>query len=177
MFRSVDLNDIQPDWKKIKDVSKVIGGSTPKTNHDEYWNGDIKWITPAEISNDEFIVYDTQRHITAEGVKSCSLQLLPINTVLLTSRAPIGKVAIAGSEMYCNQGFKNIICSNKLHHYYVYYLLKFNVDFLNSLGSGTTFKEISKKVVENIFIPIPDYSLQLNFASFVEIIDKLKFIN
>ena len=170
-----NLNDKQADWKSLKDVATIVGGSTPKTQNKEYWNGNNKWITPAEIDKDTFYVFDSERHITEAGVKSCTLQLLPINTVLLTSRAPIGKVAITGAEMYCNQGFKNIICSKHLHHYYVYYLLKFNVKYLNAIGSGTTFKEISKTVVENIRIPVPDYRNQELFASFTEQINKLKF--
>lgn len=177
MFKNIDLNDKQADWKSLKDVATIVGGSTPKTENKEYWNGNNKWITPAEIDKDTFYVFDSERHITEAGVKSCTLQLLPINTVLLTSRAPIGKVAITGAEMYCNQGFKNIICSKHLHHYYVYYLLEFNVKYLNAIGSGTTFKEISKTVVENIRIPVPDYRNQELFASFTEQINKLKFIN
>lgn len=175
LFKNIDLNDKQADWKSLKDVATIVGGSTPKTENKEYWNGNNKWITPAEIDKDTFYVFDSERHITEAGVKSCTLQLLPINTVLLTSRAPIGKVAITGAEMYCNQGFKNIICSKHLHHYYVYYLLEFNVKYLNAIGSGTTFKEISKTVVENIRIPVPDYRNQELFASFTEQINKLKF--
>src|SRR5699024_785162 len=96
-------------------VAEIVGGSTPKTEEDKYWNGTYCWITPAEISADSYYIYDTERKLTDEGVNSCSLKLLPVGTVLLSSRAPIGKVAIAGVKMYCNQGFKNIICTEKLN--------------------------------------------------------------
>ncbi|MDE7454139.1 MAG: restriction endonuclease subunit S, partial [Clostridia bacterium] len=133
------------------------------------------WITPAVISDDDFIIESTQRTLTDAVVRSCSLRLLPVGTVLLSSRAPIGKVAIAGVEMYCNQGFKNLICTEALNPIYVYYLLKFNSQYLNSLGRGATFKEISKSIVDNILIPVPPIQLQKEFAVFVEKTDKLKF--
>lgn len=99
---------------------------------------------------------------------------MPINTVILTSRAPIGKVAIAGTEFYCNQGFKNIICKDTINPRYLYSLLLFNTDYLNSLGRGATFKEISKAIVEKIRIPIPQIELQNQFADFVKQVDKSK---
>lgn len=101
---------------------------------------------------------------------------MPKNTVLLTSRAPIGKVAISGVEMYCNQGFKNIICKEELNPKYLYYLLKFNNEFLNSLGRGATFKEISKSILEKVKIPLPPILRQSEFVAFAEQIDKSKLI-
>lgn len=168
MFGDFDLRHMQSNWSPIGKVATVVGGSTPKTEKAEYWNGDYCWITPAELAEDSFIVKDTVRKITKEGVNSCSLKKLPVGTVLLSSRAPIGKVAITGIEMYCNQGFKNLICSKSLNPIYVYYLLKFNTDYLNSLGRGATFKEISKTIVENILIPVRPIDLQNQFADFVK---------
>ena len=175
MFGGYSLRNKQSDWVKISSVAEIVGGSTPKTENAEYWGGKHNWITPAEISDDSFIVYKTQRTLTGAGVKSCSLRLLPIGTVLLSSRAPIGKVAITGVEMYCNQGFKNLICGQSLNSIYIYYLLKFNSEYLNSLGRGATFKEISKSIVDNIAIPVPEIELQNRFAAFVEQTDKSKF--
>ena len=109
-------------------------------------------------------------------MKSCSLTELPIGTVILSSRAPIGKVAIAGNTFYCNQGFKNIICGNKIHPMFLYSLLWMNSDYLNSLGRGATFKEISKTIVENIKIPVPEMELQEEFATFVSQVDKSKVV-
>ena len=174
MFGGYSLRNKQSDWVKISSVAEIVGGSTPKTENAEYWGGKHNWITPAEISDDSFIVYKTQRTLTGAGVKSCSLRLLPIGTVLLSSRAPIGKVAITGVEMYCNQGFKNLICGQSLNSIYIYYLLKFNSEYLNSLGRGATFKEISKSIVDNIAIPVPEIELQNRFAAFVEQTDKSK---
>ena len=175
MFGGYSLRDKQPHWRKIGNVAEVVGGSTPKTEKREFWGGNNCWITPAEIDDDSFIVKNTVRRLTDEGVKSCSLKRLPIGTVLLSSRAPIGKVAIAGVEMYCNQGFKNLICGQSLNSIYTYYLLKFNSEYLNSLGRGATFKEISKAIVDNIAIPVPEMERQNQFAAFVEQTDKSKF--
>lgn len=174
MFGIYDLSVQQTNWKKISSVAEIVGGSTPKTDNELFWGGDRRWITPAEINSDSFVIYDTERKLTEEGVKSCSLKLLSVGTVLLSSRAPIGKLAIAGVEMYCNQGFKNIICSAALNSVYVYYLLKYNSDYLVSLGRGATFKEISKEIVGNIAIPVPPIELQNKFAEFVEKVEKNK---
>ena len=145
--------------KKLGEVCEVIGGSTPKTSDDTFWDGDYYWISPAELDGSKY-VYSTTRTITDAGVRSAHLQILPIGTVLLSSRAPIGKVAITKVPMYCNQGFKNLVCGKDLINEYVYWFLKHNTDYLNSLGTGATFKEISKKVVEQIPIPVPPIAEQ-----------------
>ena len=145
---------------RLGDVCTVVSGSTPKTNNPEYWNGDINWITPAELADDSYIINESARKITEEGVRKTGLKSFPAGTVILSSRAPIGKVAIAGTEMYCNQGFKNLICSEKINSDYLYWFLKSNTTYLNSLGRGATFKEISKSIVENIRIPLPSLSEQ-----------------
>ena len=149
---------------RLGDICTVISGSTPKTSVEEYWDGDIKWITPAEINEDSFYITDTVRHITKRGKCDTGLTVMPIGTVILSSRAPIGKTAIAGCEMCCNQGFKNLICSDKIYNEYLYFFLKGKTDFLNSLGRGATFKEISKSIVEDIDIPLPDYATQMKTA-------------
>ena len=139
---------------KLGEVCDIVGGSTPKTGESSYWDGEHFWVTPAELDGAKYIS-STSRTITDAGVKSAHLQLLPSGTVLLSSRAPIGKVAITTTPMYCNQGFKNLVCSNKLKNEYAYWFLYFNTEYLNSLGTGATFKEISKRVVEQITIPVP----------------------
>lgn len=176
MFGVLDLSPQLPEWKEIGSIGKVLTGSTPKTNIDAYWNGDIKWIAPAEISSDSFYITDTERKITVEGKSSCSLDLIKQGTVLLSSRAPIGKVAIAGTDMYCNQGFKNIECSPQLNNIFLYFILKNNAEYLNSLGRGATFKEISREIVESIKIPVPPIELQKQFSDFVKQVNKSKFI-
>lgn len=161
---------------QISEIGKVVSGATPKTSVDEFWDGDNLWITPAELSENSFIVCDSVRKITDEGVRSCAVNLLPVGTVILSSRAPIGKVAIAGSPMYCNQGFKNIIPNGKINSIYLYELLGMETEYLNSLGRGATFKEISKQIVESIKIKVPPIDLQNEFADFVHQVDKSKVV-
>ena len=146
--------------KKLSEVCEIISGTTPKTNIKEYWNGDLNWITPAEISEKEEIIYETERKITLLGAESCSLRKMPVGTVLFSSRAPIGKVAIAGTEMYCNQGFKNFICSDEIYNKYLFYFLKNNKEYLNSLGRGATFKEVSKSIISQVEISLPNLDEQ-----------------
>ena len=178
MFGDPLVND-KNEWKfyKIKNVGKIISGSTPSTNISKYWNGEHLWITPAELNDNSFIVNSTERKLTYLGVKNSSLIELPIGTVLLSSRAPIGKVAIVGKKMFCNQGFKNIIPNKELNSVYLYYILKEKKEYLNFLGRGATFKELSKEIVENISIKVPPIELQNKFAERVEKIEKLSFIS
>ena len=150
---------------KLGEIGEIVSGSTPKTNIKEYWNGDILWVTPAEIQEDDYYIADTQRKITNLAVEKTNLKLLPKGTVLLSSRAPIGKVAICDNDMYCNQGFKNIICSDRIENRYVYYFLKHNVEYIKSLGRGATFKEISKGIVENLEIPYREKKEQIEIAN------------
>ena len=174
LFGDYDLTHPQESWVTIKEIGTVVGGATPKTDHDEYWGGSYRWITPAELDADSGYIYDSVRKLTKAGVESCSLQEMPVGTVILSSRAPIGKVAIAGNTFYCNQGFKNIICKEGITPRYLYTVLLLNVEYLNSLGRGATFKEISKGIVESIRIPVPSMDLQQQFAAFVEQTDKSK---
>ncbi len=158
---------------RLGDVCTVVSGSTPKTSVDEYWDGDVKWITPAELDADSYFIYDTAKHITELGRVKTGLSYMPTGTVILSSRAPIGKTAIAGCEMCCNQGFKNLICSDKIFNEYLYHFLRAKTDYLNSLGRGATFKEISKGIVENVLIPLPSVKEQKEIASHFEAINSL----
>ncbi len=160
-------------YKKLGEVGTVIGGSTPKTDVAEFWNGDFAWITPAELDGSKYI-HSTVRTITKEAIEKTNLTLLPVGTVLLSSRAPIGKVCITTIPMYCNQGFKNVVCSNALNNEYVYHLLLNKTEYLNSLGTGATFKEISKKTTESIAIAVPPIELQEAFAAQSRAIEKQK---
>lgn len=157
----------------LGDVCAIVSGSTPKTEIAEYWDGDIKWITPAELNDNSYIVTDTVRKLTALGVQKTGLSSFPAGTVILSSRAPIGKVAIAGCEMYCNQGFKNLICSDMLYNKYLFWFLKGKTEHLNSLGRGATFKEISKQIVAGIEIEIPAMEEQVAIAQQLEQISLL----
>ncbi len=176
MFETIDLSEQRSNWKELGLVSKIYTGTTPSTKEPKNWDGDVLWITPAEMNQDTFYVYDTMRKITETGRKSKSLDLMPINTVLLSTRAPIGKVGIVGKPMCCNQGFKNFECSSDVNPVFLYTLLKNNTDYLNSLGSGTTFLEVSKSRISKMLIPVPNIELQKQFESYVKLIDKSKFI-
>ena len=175
MFGNPIINDKKFEFKQIGEVTKIVTGTTPDTNDVENWNGGINWITPAEIKEDTLYVYETERKITEKGQKSKSLTLMPKGTVIFSTRAPIGKTAIAGNEMCCNQGFKNCICSININNIYLYYVLKNNTIYFNNLGTGATFKELSKRVFEKIKIAVPPIDLQNQFSEIVKQIDKQKF--
>lgn len=164
-------------YKKIKDVGEVIGGTTPSTTNPEFWGGDICWISPAELHGEHYL-YDSIKKITAKAVSAKSLKELPVGTVILSSRSPIGKIAINKVPMYCNQGFKCVVCGPELYNEFLYWCLYGKVDYLNSLGTGATFKEISKTVVENIVVPIPPLDEQKRIVSRLDAafahIDELK---
>lgn len=150
--------------KKIGEVCKIISGSTPRTQESKNWtNGTYCWITPAELKGNK-LISDTERKISDYAVKHTNLTLMPIGTVLLSSRAPIGKVAITTVPMYCNQGFKNLTCSELIYNEFLYYYLKSQTKRLNYLGNGVTFKEISRKIVQDIKIPVPPIKEQQAIA-------------
>lgn len=151
------------EYGKIGRYAQIILGSTPDSKNLDYWNGSIKWITPAEMTEESYFIFDTERHLSEMGLKAANLTLLPERSVLFSTRAPIGKVGLVGSQMYCNQGFKNFICGEKLNPVFLYYTLIYNRDYLVSLGTGTTFKELSKRAVEDIELAIPDMDLQNRF--------------
>ncbi|PAF48132.1 hypothetical protein BKH46_02145 [Helicobacter sp. 12S02634-8] len=133
-------------WKNcfISDLGDVVGGATPPTSNPNNYDGDISWITPKDLSNyNERYITRGERNITEQGYKNCSAQILPKGSVLFSSRAPIGYVAIAANEMCTNQGFKSIIPNENTDTLFLYYLLIYNRPRIESMGSGTTFKEVS----------------------------------
>ena len=176
MFGDPIVNDKQwPDYSCLSEVTQIVLGSTPNSKEPSYWDGDIRWITPAEMTDQSYCIYDTVRHITEKGRDAANLTMLPEGAVLFSTRAPIGKVAIVGKEMCCNQGFKNFICSEKLNKVFLYYTLKYKKDYLCSLGTGTTFKELSKKTVESLKIAVPPIDLQERFEDIYNQADKSGF--
>ena len=173
MFGDPMVNDKQwSEYSCISEITQIVLGSTPNSKEPSYWDGDIRWITPAEMTDQSYYIFDTVRHITDEGRKAANLTVLPEGTVLFSTRAPIGKVAIVGKEMCCNQGFKNFICSVKLNNVFLYYTLKLKKDYLCSLGTGTTFKELSKRTVESFKIAVPPIELQNQFETIYNQADK-----
>lgn len=173
MFGDPVLNPKGWEKKKLGEVYTIISGTTPDTNEQKYWNGTNLWVTPAELNN-EIYINTTARKITDEAIKAKSLKVIPKFSVLLSSRAPIGKLAINTADMYCNQGFKCFINSKVLHSIYTYFYLLHRVEYIQSLGRGATFKEVSKEIVANIEIQVPPLDLQNQFAEFVEQVEKNK---
>lgn len=151
-------------YKKIKEVGKVIGGTTPSTSNPDFWGGNLCWISPAELHGEHYL-YDSVKKITHKAVDAKKLKELPVGTVILSSRAPIGKLTINKTPMYCNQGFKCIVCGSELYNEYLYWWLYGKKDYLNSLGKGATFPEISKTVVEDIVIPVAPMEEQHSIVS------------
>jgi type I restriction enzyme S subunit len=151
--------DKMAEWKEctIADIGTVVGGATPSTKKPEnYEGGTIAWITPKDLSSfSGRYIKRGERNITEEGLKSCSTQLLPANTVLFSSRAPIGYVAIAENEVCTNQGFKSVIPNEDTDPLFLYYLLKYNKDAIENMGSGTTFKEVSGNTMKGIRVRVP----------------------
>lgn len=141
---------------KLSELGKVIGGSTPSTKREEYYGGNIAWITPKDLSGYQYrFISKGSRNITEEGLYSCSLKMLPKNSILFTSRAPIGYVAIAENDLCTNQGFKSIIPNENVDYMFMYYLIKYNKEIIEAMGSGTTFKEVSGTVMKNVCVKIP----------------------
>lgn len=142
---------------KLSELGEIVGGSTPSTKDITNYDGEISWITPKDLANhNNIFIENGERSITIKGFNSCSVKMLPKNSILFTSRAPIGYIAIAKKELCTNQGFKNIIPNSKVDYLFLYYLLKYNKEYIANYGSGTTFKEISGTIMKNIEINIPE---------------------
>lgn len=158
----------------IADIGTVVGGATPSTKKEEnYDGGTIAWITPKDLAgfSGRFISCG-ERNITEIGLNSCSTQIMPKHTVLFSSRAPIGYIAIAANEVCTNQGFKSVIPNDNMDYMFLYYLLKYNKENIESLGSGTTFKEVSGSIMRGIQIKVPEsLEEQKAIASILSVLD------
>lgn len=165
-----------PEWwtsTNLWDITQIVSGSTPSTKEPSYWDGDIPWITPKDLSSFQWtIIYRGERNITPVWLQNSSAQMLPINTVLFSSRAPIGYVAIAGTEVCTNQGFKNMICDEVNSHYkFIYYWLKVSTEQIEKLSSGSTFSEASASLMRSLPINLPTISEQKGIASILSSFD------
>ena len=164
---------------KIKDIAKIYNGSTPSSDHPEFYNGDIIWFTPKDLS-DQRIKYieKGERSITKAGYDSCSTIMIPAGNILMSSRAPIGLLAINKFDCCTNQGFKNLVVNKeRADAEYLYYLLEHNVEYLKRLGGGTTFSEISKSTLEEMQIFLPELSEQKRIAKVLTDIDSKIAVN
>ncbi len=155
--------NIPDSWSfvRLKHIGTIVGGGTPKTKTASFWDGEIPWLTPADLSGytSIYISYG-ERKITQDGLKSSSAQLMPKGTVLYSSRAPIGYVAIAANPIATNQGFKSIVPFNTSMSEYLYYCLKARTPDIEQRATGTTFKEISGSAMAETIIPLPPVAEQ-----------------
>lgn len=154
---------------KISDIGKIVSGATPKTKDPDNYGGNIAWITPADLSGytAKYISHGA-RNITQKGYDSCSTQLMPQGTVLFSSRAPIGYVAIAESPICTNQGFKSVVPDKSINSEFLYYQLKYLRKEIQEKGSGTTFKEISGKALGETAIVVPSMEEQVKIVSRID---------
>ena len=161
--------EIPKGWKAgtVGQLGDVVSGGTPTTTHEDYYcNQGIAWITPNDLSGNEnkMFISHGERDITRSGLDNSSAVLMPKHSVLLSTRAPIGYLAISNNEICTNQGFKSIVPNAGYHGYFIYYLLKRNVSAIAQQGVGTTFKEVSKDTLSNFAVPLPSKILANNFA-------------
>ncbi len=155
--------------RKLGEVCVIINGGTPKTNNKEFWDGDINWITPADLGRlNTNTVAETPRKISARGLEKSSAKLFPSHSVILSTRAPIGHLAINLVPMSTNQGCRGIVPGGKLNTWFLFYYLKANVDLLDSLGTGATFKELSTRALASIEIPLPPLSEQQRIVAILD---------
>jgi type I restriction enzyme S subunit len=183
MRRSIDKYGVvfykkeekETNWQSYKliEVADIIGGGTPSTNKDMYFGGNIAWLTPKDLTNwsDKYIERG-ERNITDEGLKNSSARLMPAGTVLMTSRAPIGYLAIAKNKIATNQGFKSFIVNDtKVNNEFLYYLLKANIELIKSKGTGSTFPEVSASILKDIEFKFPSIRIQKEIVSILSSID------
>lgn len=164
------------EWKnyKLSEIGEIVGGATPSTKISEYYDGDIPWISPKDLSNFEGkYISCGSKNITELGFNSCSCKIVPKGSVLFSSRAPIGYIAIAKNSLCTNQGFKSVIPNRSIiDSEFLYYTLVFNKEYIKNQGSGTTFMEVSGKTMGNIEVSIPvNLSDQRKIAGILSALD------
>ena len=168
--------EIPEGWevKKLESIGDIIGGGTPDSTNTKYWNGNILWAIPTDITKlSTSYINDTERKITKNGLENSSAKLLPVGTILITSRATIGKCAIAIKPMATNQGFQSIICNDNFDRLFIFYMIKHDSNKLLRLSYGTTFLEISKAAIKSIAILVPKKDEQTKIASIISGVDAL----
>ncbi|PUU84893.1 restriction endonuclease subunit S [Helicobacter pylori] len=169
----MDALMLPSNWQKVRlgDIAEIIGGGTPSTQVTSFWNGSINWFTPTEIGITKY-VYKSQRTITPLGLKKSSAKLLPIGTILLTSRASIGDCAILKVVATTNQGFQSLIPLEKINNEFLYYLMLTLKNKLLELASGSTFLEVSPNKIKNLLIPLPPLNEQIAIANVLSDVDR-----
>lgn len=164
----IDLEDLPEGWRKSKigDEVETLGGGTPSTENEEYWiGGDIVWYSPTDITNNNSVfIFESSNRITKTGLNKSSAKLFPINCLMMTSRATVGKLAINTQEATTNQGFITMIPTEELNVFYLYCWANTQIEEIINLASGSTFLEISKTDFRNLAIIIPDEKTRIDFG-------------
>lgn len=171
LFRQWFVEEADESWelKKVDDVISVKGGTTPSTKNSEYWDGEIHWTSPRDLSNSTSIfLFDTERKITNEGLAQISSGLLPVGTVLMSSRAPIGYLTLTEIPVAINQGYIGIICDKYASNYFMFLWCKENMDTIENAGNGSVFQEISKSAFRSLDFTVPPSEKLKQFDKKVE---------
>lgn len=178
LFRQWFVEEVQADWEEctLDDVISVKGGTTPSTKVPEYWDGNIRWSTPRDLSGQNSVfLFETERKISEKGLAQIGSGVLPVGTVLLSSRAPIGYLAIADIPVAINQGYIAIVCDKLVSNYFMYLWCLENMNEIKSAGNGSTFEEISKSNFKALTLNIPPKGKLIEFDKVVSpILEKIK---
>ena len=175
-YKESELGLIWENWSivQLSEVAEIVSGGTPSTKKEEYYGDEISWITPKDLSGyDKKYISKGERSITKAGLDNSSAKLLPKDTILFSSRAPIGYVAIAKNQLSTNQGFKNLICdTQKVDIQFMYYKMKSLKNELELIAGGSTFKEVSGKVLKEFKIKLPSLLEQKKIGEILSSLDK-----
>lgn len=166
------FNDVPTDWKviKLKNIFKLINESgTPKSDVKEYWSdSEVIWITPEDLSKEDKYLDNSKRKISKLGLESCSASFIKANSLILSTRAPIGNIKISTVPFTTNQGCKSLEVKKKLNINYYYYVLLIAKEHLNTLGQGTTFLELSNYNLKNVVVPYPKIEIQNKISFYLD---------
>jgi len=168
---SSDKKAVPEGWVevKIRDLGEVVSGGTPSTKNPDYWSNEIAWISPVDLSGyTKKYISHGKKSISRAGLENSSAKLMPAGSILFSSRAPIGYVAIASGDISTNQGFKSLVASQHIFGEYIYYYLKASKQLAEEYASGTTFKELSGKAFANLPVPLPPIAEQQRIVDKIE---------
>lgn len=165
------FNELPSDWNvvKVKNVFNMISGGTPKSDIEEYWSdSEVIWVTPEDLSKEGKYLNDSIRKISNLGLQNCSANVIKANSIVVSTRAPIGNVKVSTVPFTTNQGCKSLEAKGKVNINYYYYVIALAKEHLNNLGQGTTFLELSNYSLKNVFVPYPDINLQDLIAYYLD---------
>lgn len=164
------IGKIPKHWtvSKVKQFYEVVSGGTPKSNNISYWNGDIVWITPSDYQEDDVYVAKSNRTISMEGVQNSSAEIVPRNSIIVSNRAPIGKIVLTDIELSTNQGCKAMVNKKNINNKFIYYFMYIMQEVLEEFGHGTTFRELSTEALKNFKFPVPFIEEQRQIVSYLD---------